>query len=57
MLIVVSFSVIGSSHLGNPSYIPPNAQHPATCDSATPLEFIFTFPCDSFDEVIYHYNE
>ena len=42
---------------GSAIYIPPNAQHTATCDSATPLEFIFTFPCDSFDEVIYHYDE
>ena len=38
-------------------YIPPNAQHTASCDSDTPLKFIFTFPCDRFDEVVYRYTE
>ncbi len=42
---------------GSAIYIPPDAQHSASCDSDAPLEFIFTFPCDSFDEVIYHYDE
>jgi len=39
--------------------IPGNARHETICTSDVPLAsiFIFTFPCDSFDEVIYHYEE
>ena len=38
-------------------YIPPDAEHTASCDGDTPLEFIFTLPCDRFDEVVYRYEE
>ena len=42
---------------GSAIYIPSNAEHTASCDSDTPLEFIFTVPCDRFDEVVYRFDE
>jgi len=41
---------------GTAIYIPPDAQHSCRCDSDTPLEFIFTFPCDRFEEVVYRFD-
>ena len=42
---------------GTAIYIPPNAHHSCRSDSETPLEFIFTFPCDRFEEVFYRIDE
>ena len=42
---------------GTAIYIPLNAHHSCRCDSDTPLEFIFTFPCDRFEEVVYRIDE
>jgi quercetin dioxygenase-like cupin family protein len=42
---------------GTAIYIPPDALHSCRCDGDTPLEFIFTFPCDRFDEVVYRFEE
>lgn len=41
---------------GSAVYIPSDAEHTASCDGDVPLEFIFTFPCDRFDEVVYRYE-
>ncbi len=38
-------------------FIPANAHHETICTSDVPLSFIFTFPCDRFEEVIYRYDE
>ena len=42
---------------GTAIYIPPDAQHSCKCEGDTPLEFVFTFPCDRFDEVVYRFEE
>ena len=41
---------------GSAIYIPPNAKHTVSCVGTEPLVFIFNFPRDSFDQVIYHYD-
>ncbi|MBT3628199.1 MAG: cupin domain-containing protein, partial [Rhodospirillaceae bacterium] len=38
-------------------FFPGNARHETVCTSDVPLTFVYTFPCDSFDEVIYHYDD
>ncbi len=38
-------------------FIPANAHHETVCTSEIPLEFIFTFPCDRFEEVVYCYDD
>ena len=42
---------------GSAIFIPGNARHETVCTSDVPLAFFYTFPCDSFDEVIYHYED
>lgn len=37
-------------------YIPPNAQHGFRCTSPKPLIFVFSFPQDRFDQIIYHFD-
>ncbi len=34
-------------------YIPPNASHAFQCIGAEPLVFVFTFPRDRFDQIVY----
>ncbi len=38
-------------------FIPANAHHETVCTSDVPLAFIYTFPCDRFEEVVYRYDE
>ncbi|MDP6475334.1 MAG: cupin domain-containing protein [Alphaproteobacteria bacterium] len=38
-------------------YIPANARHETVCTSETPLAFIYTFPCDRFEEVVYRFDD
>jgi len=42
---------------GTVVYIPSDACHEAHCESAEPLEFVFTFPCDRFEEVVYRFED
>ena len=37
-------------------YIPPNAPHALRCTGAEPLVFVFAFPRDRFDEIVYHFH-
>ncbi|MCY3971820.1 MAG: dimethylsulfonioproprionate lyase family protein [Acidobacteria bacterium] len=39
---------------GTAIYIPPNARHALRCTGAEPLVFIFTFPRDRFEDIVYH---
>lgn len=39
---------------GTAVYIPPNARHAVRCTGAEPLVFIFTFPRDRFEDIVYH---
>ena len=34
-------------------YIPPNASHALQCTGTEPLVFVFTFPRDRFDQIVY----
>ena len=34
-------------------YIPPNASHALQCVGTEPLVFVFTFPRDRFDQIVY----
>lgn len=50
----------GIRHLVRPGtalYIPQNAKHRTTNTGTAPLRFLFVFPTDSFDEVVYHFDE
>ena len=38
-------------------FIPANARHRTTNTGAGPLRFLFVFPTDSFEEVVYHFDE
>ena len=42
---------------GSTVYIPSNAKHTVRCTGAEPLVFIFTFACDRFDKIVYHFDE
>ncbi len=42
---------------GSTVYIPPNAKHTVRCTGIEPLVFIFTFAQDSFEEIIYKFDE
>ena len=38
-------------------YIPPKARHALRCTGPDPLIFVFTFPRDRFDQIIYHFDQ
>lgn len=38
-------------------FIPANAHHEAICTSEMPLAFIYHFPCDRFEEVVYRFDD
>jgi quercetin dioxygenase-like cupin family protein len=38
-------------------YIAPNARHRLVNSGPTTLRLLFMFPADSFDEVVYHFEE
>ncbi|MCB1885445.1 MAG: cupin domain-containing protein [Geminicoccaceae bacterium] len=38
-------------------FIPPNARHRSVNTGEAPLHVLFVFPTDSFDEVVYHFDE
>ena len=42
---------------GSTVYIPANAKHAVRCTGAEPLVFVFTFACDRFDKIVYHFDE
>lgn len=42
---------------GTAVYIPPNAKHAVRCIGTEPLVFIFTFPRDRFEDIVYHRDE
>lgn len=42
---------------GSAVYIPPNAKHAVQCIGGEPLIFVFSFACDRFDQIIYHFDE
>ncbi len=42
---------------GSVVYIPPNATHTVQCTGTEPLVFIFTFARDSFEQIIYNFDE
>ena len=42
---------------GSVVYIPPNATHTVRCTGNEPLVFIFTFARDSFEQIIYNFDE
>ena len=37
-------------------FIPANARHRTTNTGPRPLRFLFVFPTDSFEEVVYHFD-
>ena len=37
-------------------YIPPDAKHAFRCTGAEPLVFVFSFPRDRFDQIVYHFD-
>ena len=37
-------------------YIPPDAHHALRCTSDEPLVFVFAFPRDRFDQIVYHFH-
>ena len=41
---------------GSAVYIPPDARHTVCCTGAEPLVFVFSFPRDRFDQIIYHFD-
>jgi quercetin dioxygenase-like cupin family protein len=52
--------VEGESHrlrAGVSLFIPADARHRTTNTGAGPLRFLFVFPTDSFEEVVYHFDE
>ena len=42
---------------GSAVYIPSNAKHVVRCIGSEPLVFVFTFACDRFDQIVYHFDE
>ena len=42
---------------GSAVYIPSNAKHTVRCISSEPLVFVFSFACDRFDQIVYHFDE
>ena len=42
---------------GSAVYIPSNAKHAVRCTSSEPLVFVFSFACDRFDQIVYHFDE
>ena len=42
---------------GSAVYIPSNAKHAVRCIGTEPLVFIFSFACDRFDQIVYHFDE
>ena len=42
---------------GSAVYIPSNAKHAVRCIGDEPLVFLFSFACDRFDEIVYHFDE
>ena len=41
---------------GNAVYIPPDARHTIRCTGTDPLVFVFSFPRDRFDQIVYHFD-
>ena len=41
---------------GSAVYIPPDARHAVRCTGAEPLVFVFCFPRDRFDQIVYHFD-
>ena len=41
---------------GSAVYIPPDARHTVRCNGAEPLVFVFSFPRDRFDQIVYHFD-
>ncbi|MDE0203518.1 MAG: dimethylsulfonioproprionate lyase family protein [Rhodospirillaceae bacterium] len=41
---------------GSAVYIPPDAKHALRCTGADPLVFVFAFPRDRFDKIVYHFD-
>ena len=41
---------------GSAVYIPPDALHAVRCTGTDPLVFVFSFPRDRFDEIVYHFD-
>ena len=37
-------------------YIPPDARHAIRCTGPEPLVFVFSFPRDRFDQIVYHFD-
>ena len=37
-------------------YIPPDARHTIRCTGTEPLVFVFSFPRDRFDQIVYHFD-
>jgi quercetin dioxygenase-like cupin family protein len=44
-------------HSGISIFIPPGAWHQTTNTGPEPLHFLFVFPTDTFEEVVYHFAE
>ena len=42
---------------GSAVYIPSNAKHAVCCIGTEPLVFVFSFACDRFDQIVYHFDE
>ena len=42
---------------GSAVYIPSNAKHAVRCTGTESLVFVFTFACDHFDQIVYHFDE
>ena len=38
-------------------FIPANARHRTSNTGPGPLRFLFVFPTDSFEEIVYHFDE
>lgn len=41
---------------GSAIYVPPGARHAISCTGADPLVFVFSFPRDRFDQIVYHFD-
>ena len=42
---------------GSAMYVPSNAKHAVQCTGEEPLVFVFTFACNRFDKITYHFDE
>jgi mannose-6-phosphate isomerase-like protein (cupin superfamily) len=42
---------------GTALFIPANARHRTTAGPDAPLRILFVFPTDSFEEIVYHFDE